>query len=94
MFTTPPCPHSQEYDFYNRGLRVITGRNVDDSGTQSNGAGKTSLIAAPLWALTGDMLARTESGGASRQMLVDSMLNERSKQVGVFCVGHCGGHAW
>ena len=34
--------------------------NADESGADSNGAGKTSLVAAPLWALTGEMLSRTE----------------------------------
>ena len=46
---------------------MITGMNRDEGGADSNGAGKTSLVAAPLWALTGDMLARTEVGGGSDQ---------------------------
>ena len=53
----------QVYPLGGRGLRVITGMNRDEGGADSNGAGKTSLVAAPLWALTGDMLARTEVGG-------------------------------
>ena len=38
----------------------MSGHNADDSGSSSNGAGKTSLISAPLWALTGSLMARTE----------------------------------
>ena len=53
---------SKVYHLSGRGLRIITGRNEDDNGADSNGTGKTSLVAAPLWCLTGDMLARTEVG--------------------------------
>ena len=41
---------------------MVVGENRDEPGADSNGAGKTSLVAAPLWALTGDVLARTEVG--------------------------------
>jgi DNA repair exonuclease SbcCD ATPase subunit len=45
-----------ELDLENRGLVVITGENHDDSSTQSNGAGKSSVIEAIHWCLYGDTL--------------------------------------
>lgn len=50
----------QTYPLLARGLRIISGEVHTESGADSNGAGKTSLVTAPLWALTGDTLARTE----------------------------------
>ncbi|KAK9809017.1 hypothetical protein WJX72_007974 [[Myrmecia] bisecta] len=41
------------YELHERGVRAVTGRNMDDEGTDSNGAGKSALMLAPLWALTG-----------------------------------------
>ena len=38
----------------------MTGRNEDDQGSESNGAGKSALVMAPLWALTGKSDARNE----------------------------------
>lgn len=55
-----PAPSPQTYPLSNRGLRVVSGRNADEPGADSNGSGKTSLVTAPLWALTGDVLSRTE----------------------------------
>jgi hypothetical protein len=48
------------YGLLDRGIRVVTGRNRDDDGSQSNGAGKSVLVMAPLWALTGRSDARSE----------------------------------
>ena len=53
------------YSLQGKGARVITGRNLDDDGTQSNASGKSSLVMAPLWALTGRSDARAEVSGAS-----------------------------
>eukprot|EP00775_Hariotina_reticulata_P008697 gene8697-8878_t len=39
-----------EYPLDNRGVVAVTGRNEDDIATVSNGAGKTSLLTALLWA--------------------------------------------
>lgn len=50
-----------QYGLSNRGIRVITGSNLDDDGSQSNGAGKSVLVMAPLWALTGRSDARSEA---------------------------------
>ena len=51
-----------EYDLGSRGLRVVSGRNEDDTGTDSNGAGKSALVMAALWCLTGRSEARTLVG--------------------------------
>ncbi|KAG1672698.1 hypothetical protein FOA52_005175 [Chlamydomonas sp. UWO 241] len=91
-----PFREFQEYDLGGRGLRVVTGENRDDSGADSNGSGKTSLVAAPLWALTGDMLARTESGATSggARLAVDSMLNDDCKEARVRLEGTLNGQAF
>lgn len=52
------------YDLAQRGFTVITGRNEDDQGSESNGAGKSALVMAPLWALTGKSDARNEASSA------------------------------
>ena len=49
------------YPLDSRGRRVVTGRNADDAGSASNGAGKSALVMAPLWALTGRSDARAEA---------------------------------
>jgi AAA domain len=52
------------YDLSNRGLVVVTGRVEGGpevaGGVDSNGAGKTALVMAPLWAITGEVDARSE----------------------------------
>ncbi len=39
-----------EYPLAARGVVAVTGRNEDDPSAASNGAGKTSLLTALLWA--------------------------------------------
>ncbi|KAF5832983.1 hypothetical protein DUNSADRAFT_10970 [Dunaliella salina] len=86
-----PFKERQVYPLQDRGLRVITGDNLDDSGSSSNGAGKSSLVTAPLWALTGDMLTRTESGSGRATGTVDSMLNDDSRLARVVLRGNVNG---
>lgn len=57
---TDLCRETVHYELRDRGIRVVTGRNLDDDGSQSNGAGKSVLVMAPLWALTGRSDARAE----------------------------------
>jgi hypothetical protein len=45
-----PFRDAQEYPLSQRGMRALTGRNEDDAGATSNGAGKSSLLSAVLWA--------------------------------------------
>ena len=60
-----------EYDLGSRGLRVVSGRNEDDTGADSNGAGKSALVMAALWCLTGRSDARTLVGSpTSRECCV------------------------
>lgn len=58
---------THRYNLGQRGLVVLTGHVEGASvegdsrtGMDSNGAGKTALVMAPLWALTGDVDARSE----------------------------------
>jgi hypothetical protein len=46
-----------------RGLQVLVGCNLDDEGSDSNGAGKTALAMAPLWVLTGKLDGGRDGGG-------------------------------
>ena len=48
------------YDLRQRGVCVISGRNEDDAGAVSNGAGKSALAMSALWAITGRSDARIE----------------------------------
>ena len=60
-----PFPVDREeasFELQDRGLRVITGCNNDDLASDSNGAGKSALVMAPLWAITGRTEPRSEAG--------------------------------
>ena len=68
---TPPPPsllcsfrEATHYQLGGRGLVVVSGRveGPTAAGVESNGAGKTALVMAPLWALTGEVDARSEVG--------------------------------
>lgn len=48
------------YSLSDKGVCVISGRNEDDLSAESNGAGKSALVMASLWALTGKSDARSE----------------------------------
>ena len=54
------CRQACTYNLSRRGFCVVTGRNEDDNGSESNGSGKSALVMAPLWALTGKSDARNE----------------------------------
>ncbi|KAK4529955.1 hypothetical protein CCYA_CCYA03G0812 [Cyanidiococcus yangmingshanensis] len=41
------------YPLHRRGIVLVSGRNMDEDGCNSNGTGKTTLAMAALWALTG-----------------------------------------
>ena len=77
----------QRYDLQDRGLVVVTGQiqsaageasKPADGAAESNGAGKTALVMAPLWALTGDVDARSELG-SGRGLTNADIVNEDSK---------------
>lgn len=78
---------SQRYELQDRGLVVVTGQiqspageasKPADGAAESNGAGKTALVMAPLWALTGDVDARSELG-TGRGLTNADIINEDSK---------------
>ena len=78
---------SQRYELQDRGLVVVTGQiqsaageasKPADGAAESNGAGKTALVMAPLWALTGDVDARSELG-SGRGLTNSDIINEESK---------------
>ncbi len=54
------CRDAVTYDLRQRGVCVISGRNEDDAGAVSNGAGKSALAMSALWAITGRSDARIE----------------------------------
>ncbi|XP_073389591.1 uncharacterized protein [Physcomitrium patens] len=56
VFLTPA-----KYPLAQRGVRIVSGKNLDSMGADSNGAGKTTLVMAPLWALTGSTDTRPDS---------------------------------
>ena len=48
------------YSLASRGVRVVSGRSENVEAADSNGAGKSALVMAPAWALTGRSDARAE----------------------------------
>jgi DNA repair exonuclease SbcCD ATPase subunit len=60
--TLMACPDPPEvgvwYPLYRRGIVLVSGRNLDEDGCNSNGTGKTTLAMAALWALTGNLEPR------------------------------------
>ncbi|MDP9155348.1 MAG: AAA family ATPase [Pseudomonadota bacterium] len=62
---------SGDLSLKDRGLVLIQGVNKDDTSTESNGAGKSSIADALCWVLFG-ATARGESG--------DSIINEKAKK--------------
>jgi hypothetical protein len=54
------CRDGTAYPLAGRSLRCVTGANRDEAAADSNGAGKSALVMAPLWALTGRSDARSE----------------------------------
>ena len=54
------CRDKVHYELDNQGIRVVSGSNLDDDGSLSNGAGKSALVMSALWALTGRTDPRAE----------------------------------
>ncbi|KAK9830414.1 hypothetical protein WJX72_011641 [[Myrmecia] bisecta] len=85
-----PFRDSVEYELAGRGVRAVTGRNEDDLGADSNGAGKSALMMAPLWAITGRSDARAEGGGG-RGLTVADIVNDGAKVARVTVEGNVNG---
>lgn len=60
LWAARSCRDATAYPLHQRSLRVVSGRNCDEAAADSNGAGKSALVMAPLWALTGRSDARSE----------------------------------
>ncbi|KAL3137671.1 hypothetical protein ABBQ38_004946 [Trebouxia sp. C0009 RCD-2024] len=80
-----PFREACTYDLTQRGFCVVTGRNEDDQGSESNGAGKSALVMAPLWALTGKSDARS---GAGRGLTSSEVMNDEATLTRVSLRGH------
>eukprot|EP00891_Asterochloris_glomerata_P004273 jgi/Astpho2/4273/Aster-x0198 len=78
------------YDLRQRGVCVISGRNEDNAGAVSNGAGKSALAMSALWAITGRSDARIE-GGAGRGLTNAEVVNDDCKQARVHVEGRVNG---
>ncbi|KAJ7549384.1 hypothetical protein O6H91_07G051300 [Diphasiastrum complanatum] len=59
-----------------RGIRVICGKNMDSAGADSNGTGKSTLVMAPLWVLTGSTDPRP---GSMKGLTSSDVVNQRAK---------------
>ncbi|BDA43191.1 hypothetical protein COCOBI_04-2030 [Coccomyxa sp. Obi] len=88
-----PYREAVQYELKDRGIRVITGSNLDDDGSQSNGAGKSVLVMAPLWALTGRSDARSEGGG-TRGLTMSDIVNDDCKLARVRIDGAVNGRSF
>ena len=77
----------QSYNLDRRGLVVLTGKidkinTLDKNALESNGAGKTALAMASLWAVTGEMDTRSDLG-TGRGMTNSDIVNENCKSARV-----------
>ncbi|KAK9812526.1 hypothetical protein WJX73_005975 [Symbiochloris irregularis] len=77
-----PFREEATYELQGRGLRVITGQNLDDPASASNGAGKSALVMAPLWAITGKTEPRSETSSASG-LNIKETVHDTAKQARV-----------
>ncbi|GMH42164.1 hypothetical protein BSKO_10083 [Bryopsis sp. KO-2023] len=79
-----PFLETVNYPLDDGGVRVVCGRNEDDSSSQSNGAGKSMLVSAPLWAITGRIDVRGEMSGrpTNADIVHDEAKSARVKVTG------------
>jgi DNA repair exonuclease SbcCD ATPase subunit len=85
-----PFQNSVQYDIHRDGMpriRVISGENVDDLGSTSNGSGKTSLVMAPIWAFTGRTEMKGEHSWRKRTLANRDVVNDDCKNARVFVRG-------
>ncbi|QDZ23408.1 P-loop-containing nucleoside triphosphate hydrolase [Chloropicon primus] len=68
-------------------LRIISGENVDSDGATSNGAGKTSLLMAAIWALTGKTELKGDPSRKKRSLTNRDVVNDSSKVATVVLRG-------
>lgn len=86
-----PFTSKVEYTLCDQSVRVVTGRNFDDPGCLSNGAGKTALVMAPMWALTGSTEARSVGGTKASSLTNAEVVNDKMKHASVELFGTVNG---
>jgi hypothetical protein len=78
------------YPLRNQGVRMVTGRvvahNGDDNVGGSNGAGKTALVMAPLWAMSGETDPRP-AGSSSRGLSGPAVIHHEAREARVRLTG-------
>jgi DNA repair exonuclease SbcCD ATPase subunit len=77
-----------KYPLTDRGVRIVSGKNLDSMGADSNGAGKSTLVMAPLWALTGSTDVRPDS---VRGLTASEVVHHSAKQARVRVDGTING---
>lgn len=72
-------------------IRVISGENLDDLGSTSNGSGKSSLVMAPIWAFTGRTELKGEHSWRKRSLRNADIVNDASREARVTLRGQING---
>ena len=88
-----PFLNEVSYPLRQRGVRMVTGSNASTGSSTaagSNGAGKTALVMAPLWALTGETDPRPE-GGSTRGLGGADVIHHAAKEATVRLEGTANG---
>ncbi|CAK9226938.1 unnamed protein product [Sphagnum troendelagicum] len=80
-----------KYPLTDRGVRIVSGKNLDSMGADSNGAGKSTLVMAPLWALTGSTDVRPDS---VRGLTASEVVHHSAKQARVRVDGTINGKSF
>lgn len=80
------------YPLRERGVRLVTGckGSSGKDGAGSNGAGKTALVMAPLWALSGETDPRPD-GGSTRGLGGADVIHHAAKEAAVRLEGTANG---
>jgi DNA repair exonuclease SbcCD ATPase subunit len=81
------------YPLRERGVRLVTGNSggrVGSDGLGSNGAGKTALVMAPLWALSGETDPRPD-GRSTRGLGGADVIHHAAKEAAVRLEGTANG---
>eukprot|EP00236_Picocystis_salinarum_P001690 CAMPEP_0183827234 /NCGR_PEP_ID=MMETSP0807_2-20130328/2138_1 /TAXON_ID=88271 /ORGANISM="Picocystis salinarum, Strain CCMP1897" /LENGTH=1066 /DNA_ID=CAMNT_0026072391 /DNA_START=63 /DNA_END=3263 /DNA_ORIENTATION=- len=89
-----PFASRVEYALCNQSVRIVTGKNFDDPGCLSNGAGKTALVMAPMWALTGSTEARSVGGATASSLTNAEVVNDSTKYASVELHGTINGRSF
>jgi DNA repair exonuclease SbcCD ATPase subunit len=78
-----PFTTQQKLSLHGLGLVAVVGENLIDQGADNNGSGKSSILDALMWGLTGETSTRKESTSSDAGLRADEVVNDR---VGKDCV--------